>query len=268
MGINLYGNINGNRYSAQEINLFDSAKTQEKKPVTVSEFFAGKDMSAISVDISEEGLKALHGSKLPGSADPFETAAKIAYMSEHQPVESFTNQFSQMMPKNYTLSESGEAVFTPHTIEEKETALVEGFKRLYDEVSKGYDDGTRVRYIEDPTSDDGYRKLTKDEELSILKMEFDDFADSRFGEEKKAQEAAIKESLREVQDILRKLGKEPVGPSIDMSEEIPERFAEKLKTSTDNYAEAHGMKLSFMRDFIENIKGTFSPMELNLQKLV
>ena len=268
MGVNLYGNINGHRYSAPQINLLDTAKTQKKEEASFSESSMGKDMPAVSVNISEEGMKALHGSKLAGSADPFETAAQIAYMSEHQPVESFTTQFSQMMPKNYTMSESGEAVFTPHTMEEKETALVEGFKKLYDEVSKEYDEGTRVRYIEDPTSEDGYRKLTKEEELSILKMEFDDYVDSRFGDERKAQEAAAKEALKEGQDLLRKLGKEPIGPNVDSTEEIPEGFAEKLKASTDNYAEAHGMKLSFMKDFVENFKKAFSPMEINLQKLV
>lgn len=267
MGVNLYGNINGQSYTAPSINLIESAKTASSDHVTISEASIGKDLSAVKLNISEEGLKALHGSKLNGSADPFETAAKIAYMSEHQPVESFTTQFSQMMPKNYTMSESGEAVFTPHTMEEKEKALVEGFKKLYDQVAKEYDEGTRVRYIEDSTSEDGYRKLTKEEELSILKMEFDDYVDSQFGDEKKAQDAAIKEAIKEMREIMKSLGKD-VKATEPESEEIPNGFAEKLKNASTEYAEKHDMNISLMKDFINSFKKSFSSMEMNLQKLI
>ncbi len=267
MGVNLYGNINGQIYTTPSINLLDSERSEKKPAKTVSELL-GRDLSDVTITISEDGMKALHGSKLNGSGDPFETAKKISYMSEHQPIESFTTRFSQMTPKNYTVSASGEAMFTPHTMEEKETALVEGFHKLYDEVSKGYDDGTRVRYIEDPTSEDGYRKLTKDEELSILKMEFDDYVDSCFGDERKAQEAAQKEALRELQDVLRQLGKEPIGPAVDSTEEIPEGFTEKLKKNTDDYAVSKGLQIDFIKEFVEKFKSTYSPMEMNLQKLI
>ena len=267
MSVNLYGNINGHTYTPPTINLLDSNKNTNEKPLTAAETFL-KDKPAVKVNISEEGLKALHGSKLPGSTDPFETAAKIAYMSEHQPVESFTNQFSQMLPKNYTMSENGEAVFTPHTMKEKEDALIDGYKALYDEISKGYEDGTRVRYIEDESSEDGFRKLTKEEELSILKMEFDDFVDSRFGEEKKAYENTVKEAIKDVQDIMRKLGKEVKSPDVSKLETIPDGFAEKLKTATDDYTESHRLEIDAMKDFIKTLKANFSPMEMSLQKMM
>lgn len=266
MSINLYGNVNGYTYTPPTINLLDSAKSEKNNQTTVSESIL-KDSPAVKVNISEEGLKALHGSKLPGSANPFETAAQIRYMTEHQPIESFTSQFAQMMPQNYTMSESGEAIFTPHSMEEKETALIDGFKSMYDRISKEYDEGTRVRYIEDPSSEDGYRKLTKEEELSILKMEFDDFVEGRFGDERKAQNEAVKTALRSVQELKRSLGKS-VNAELSKIEEIPDGFADKLKESTSEYAKNHGLKIDFMKDFIKSLKDSFSPMEMSLQKLV
>ena len=204
---------------------------------TVSEFFAGKDMNAISVDISEEGLKALHGSKLPGSADPFETAAKIAYMSEHQPIESYESKFSQMIPSSYEMNDRGEAVYVHHTNEEKIAALSEGFKSLVDEINKGYDEGTRVRYVEDPTSEDGFRKLTREEELDILQQEFDDFVDSRFGKERAAEDAKIKESLDALQELKKSLGRETKEYKL---EALSDEDAQWLKDKMKGYVGANG----------------------------
>ena len=229
MGIALYGNINGYTYRPPQINLLDSAKSQNSNSTTVANAYP--DMPAVEVNISEEGLKALHGSKLPGSADPFETAAQIAYMSEHQPIESYESKFSQMIPSSYEMNERGEAVYVHHTNEEKIAALSEGFKSLVDEINKGYDEGTRVRFVEDPTSEDGFRKLTREEELDILQQEFDDFVDSRFGKERAAEDAKIKESLDALQELKKSLGRETKEYKLEaLSDEEAEGLKAKMKS--------------------------------------
>lgn len=235
MGIALYGNINGYTYRPPQLNLLDSAKSQNSNPTTVSSAYP--DMPAVEVNISEEGLKALHGSKLPGSADPFETAERIAYMSEHQPIESYESKFSQMIPSSYEMNERGEAVYVHHTNEEKIAALSEGFKSLVDEINKGYDEGTRVRYVEDPTSEDGFRKLTREEELDILQQEFDDFVDSRFGKERTAEDAKIKESLDSLQELKKSLGRETKEYKL---EALSDEDAQWLKDKMKGYVGANG----------------------------
>lgn len=235
MGIALYGNINGYTYRPPQLNLLDSAKSQNSNPTTVSSAYP--DMPAVEVNISEEGLKALHGSKLPGSADPFETAERIAYMSEHQPIESYESKFSQMIPSSYEMNERGEAVYVHHTNEEKIDALSEGFKSLVDEINKGYDEGTRVRYVEDPTSEDGFRKLTREEELDILQQEFDDFVDSRFGKERAAEDAKIKESLDALQELKKSLGRETKEYKL---EALSDEDAQWLKDKMKGYVGANG----------------------------
>ena len=235
MSIALYGNINGQSYRPPTINLLDSSKSQKNEQVTVSNAFP--DTPAATVNISEEGLKALHGSKLPGSADPFETAAQIAYMSEHQPIESYESKFSQMIPSSYEMNERGESVYVHHTNEEKVAALSEGFKSLVDEINKGYDEGTRVRYVENPTSEDGFRKLTREEELDILQQEFDEFVDSRFGKERAVEDAKIKESLDALQELKKSLGRETKEYKL---EALSDEEAEGLKAKMRSYIGENG----------------------------
>lgn len=152
MNVQLFGNIDNKTYQAPRINLMQKVQEKGATPLTFKETIKGLNDANVSVSISDEGLKALHGSKLQGAIDPMETAKQIEYMSNHQPVESFSNRFAQMLPSNYEMNDQGEAVFVSHTLQEKEDALISGFKQLYNEISIGHSLGTRIRYIEDETA--------------------------------------------------------------------------------------------------------------------
>ena len=58
MSINLYGNVNGT-YQPPSIDVFALAKAQNNKPVMFKDTEAGKNMPAVKVNISAEGLRAL-----------------------------------------------------------------------------------------------------------------------------------------------------------------------------------------------------------------
>lgn len=62
-----------------------SAKVQNSNPVRYNETELGKNNPVVKVNISAEGLRALHGSKLPGSVDIKAEQEQIRYISEHQP---------------------------------------------------------------------------------------------------------------------------------------------------------------------------------------
>lgn len=237
MNVQLFGNIDNKTYQAPKINLMQKVQEKGATPLTFKETIKGLNDANVSVSISDEGLKALHGSKLQGTIDPMETAKQIEYMSNHQPVESFSNRFAQMLPSNYEMNDQGEAVFVSHTLQEKEDALISGFKQLYNEISIGHSLGTRIRYIEDETAEDGFRKLTKDEELEILKQEFDDFVDSRFGAEAQAQNAKAAKAMKEIEQLKESLGKGST--SHFESELIPDGFADNLKRETGTYAKRY-----------------------------
>jgi hypothetical protein len=82
-----------------------------------------------------------------------------------------------MYEKNYA-RKSGDEI----TLSDKKDALLGSFKDIADEISSGYEQGNRIRYVEDESSEDGYRKLTKEEELEILQNDFEELVEERFGE--------------------------------------------------------------------------------------
>jgi hypothetical protein len=223
MPVNLFGNINGT-YQPPQMNLLGSAKVQNRNPVRYNETELGKNNPVVKVNISAEGLRALHGSKLPGSIDIKAEQERIKYASEHQPTESYYNRMSREMSN--ALEQKRAENNGNLTIEDREDALMSSFQSIADEIVKGYDSGTRVRFIEDPTSEDGYRRLTKEDELEILQKEFDDIAESKFS--KRQQEAAeeIAKSLESLQKILEKRGKGSVREYHPIK--IPDDFLEKL----------------------------------------
>lgn len=224
MAVRLYGNVNGT-YQKPNIDLFEMAKQQNNQPVRFCDTEAGKNIPAIKVNISEEGLRALHGSKLKGSVDIQKQTEELKYISEHQPVESFTNRLSRAMQDSYV--QFIEDNFNENlTIEKKGEILLKEFREICDEITSGYEEGNRVRFIADDSTEDGYRKLSKDDELSILLSEFNAFVESRFGKEH--QERSIKEAnaLNDMQKIKQELGYGDI--KYYEPEYIPDGFVENL----------------------------------------
>ena len=84
----------------------------------------------------------------------------------------------------------------------------------------------RVRFVEDSSGEDGYRRLTMEDELGIIEVEFDEFVVSRFG--KKYQELNIMQfiSIFYIDKTKQRLG---IGDGkVYEPEKVPERFAENL----------------------------------------
>lgn len=220
MAVYLFGNVNGS-YQKPNINLFEMAKQQNNQPIKISDTEIGENAPVIKVNISKEGLRALHGSKLKGSVDIEKSMEEIRYISEHQPVESFTSRFSKAMPNSYLQSNQQDENIA---IQQKADALLNELQLICDEITSGYEDGSRVRFIEDPTSPDGFRKLSKEDELSILLSEFDEFVEKRFGKEHQEESKKIAEGLNDIQNVHHY---EP--------EYIPNDFVEKLLEAATQY---------------------------------
>ena len=224
-------NVNGT-YQKPNIDLFEMAKQQNNQPARFCDTEAGKNIPAIKVNISEEGLRALHGSKMKGSVDIQKQTEELKYISEHQPVESFTNRLSRVMQNSFVqfIEDNSDKKLT---IEKKGEILLEEFRGICDEITSGYEEGNRVRFISDDSTEDGYRKLSKEDELSILLSEFSDFVELRFGKEH--QERSIKEAnaLNDMQKIKQQLGYGDV--KYYEPEYIPDGFVESLIKNANQY---------------------------------
>lgn len=231
MAVYLYGNVNGT-YQKPNIDLFEMAGKQNNQLIRFCDTEAGKNVPAIKVNISEEGLRALHGSKMKGSVDIQKQTEEMRYISEHQPVESFTNRLSRVMQNSYVqLSESGSDENL--TIQKKADILLDEFRGICDEITSGYEEGNRVRFIEDPTTEDGYRKLSKDDELSILSSEFGDFVEWRFGKEHQEQSVKVANAINDIQRVKQKLGYGDI--KYYEPEYIPDDFVENLLKAANQY---------------------------------
>lgn len=175
MAVKMYGNINGT-FQASKIDLFSLAKEQDSKPKKLSDTKEGADIAPIKIDISAEGMRALLASKFPKWIDINSETEKRKF--EHQPVISYKDRIFLDMYEKIDARKSGDEI----TLSDKKDALLGSFKDIADEISSGYEQGSRIRYVEDESSEDGYRKLTKEEELDILQNDFEELVEERFGE--------------------------------------------------------------------------------------
>ena len=87
------------------------------------------------MNISKEGLQAFHGSKLQGSYDLNTQIEQIEYMSEHQPVVSFTNRLGIALQDSY----AGVAYENRPSVEDQGNTVLNTFKKIADEIVSGYD---------------------------------------------------------------------------------------------------------------------------------
>ena len=234
MAVHLYGNVNGT-YQKPNIDLFEMAKKQNNQPIRFCDTEAGRNVPAIKVNISEEGLRALHGSKMNGSVDIQKQMEEMRYISEHQPVESFTNRLSRVMQDSFvqfTEDNSDEKL----TIQKKGEILLEEFRGICDEITSGYKEGDRVRFIADTTSEDGYRKLSKEDELSILLSEFSAFVEFRFGKEHQEQSVKVANAINDFQKIKQELGYGDI--KYYEPEYIPDGFVKNLIKAANQYVDS------------------------------
>lgn len=234
MAVHLFGNVNGS-YQKPTIDLFEMVGKQNNQSVKFSETEAGKNVPVIKVNISEEGLRALHGSKLKGGVDIQKQMEELLYISEHQPVESFATRLSRVMQNSY-LQVAKKSSSDNITIQKKAEILLDEFREICDEITFGHEEGSRVRFIEDSITEDGYRRLSKDDELSILLSEFSNFVESRFGKKHQEESVKVAKAITDMQRIKQELG---YGENRHYEpEHIPNSFVEKLLKEAVQYVDS------------------------------
>ncbi len=233
MAVHLFGNVNGS-YQKPVIDLFEMAGRQNKHLVQFRDTEVGENISVIKVNISEEGLRALHGSQMKGSVGIQKSMEELRYISEHQPVESFTNRLSRVMQNRY-LQVTGSNPDKDVSIQEEADKLLEEFRSICDEITSGYGEGNRIRFIEDATTDDGYRKLSKEDELAILISEFSDFVEERFGKKHQEESMKLANAVNDVQKTKQQLGYTDIRNYEPLR--IPEGFVEKIMKAASRYVD-------------------------------
>lgn len=128
---------------------------------------APKQDTAVDVKISKEGFQSYHNSIMTAEQGKLGNSGVI--------LTDYRSMIGSKLPSTYgEKDENGEYERIYQSISDKADSLLKAYAEVYDEIQRGYQDGTRETYIEDKDSETGYRKLTKDEELAELEKAYED----------------------------------------------------------------------------------------------
>ena len=111
---------------------------------------------AVNVTISREGLESLQNG---GKARTYEGVVKQkeSIMQASKSIGAgYGYRLSEEAGKLKGQRESGDA----YSLSDRDTDYVRAYGNLYDEIVQGYKDGTVERYVEDGSSETGFRKMT------------------------------------------------------------------------------------------------------------
>lgn len=152
VGITSNYNIYKNSINKEKIAI--QPKAADEKNLEKNEFPILEDN--VQLSISEKGMKQYHqtisGQK---SINQKESVKEIPLLTDY----------------NYKLSKAANWTTgndVSYSVSDLAVKFVKAYGDLYDEIVQGYANGTKETYIADKSSENGYKKLTMEEELQAL----------------------------------------------------------------------------------------------------
>lgn len=203
--------------SIDKWNLLDYKNTKKHEQLQrVTDHSAwNNDNKSVTVSISEEGLRALHGQKLRGAVDTEE----MKRMEEIIPKLSINPEDEFYWALRNDMSQALEAIKEQkgsYDLDDLLSIRMEAYANQYNSLLQSYENGTRDIYVCDGEDENGklqYHQVTMEEDIAYLDAAFSRIAESM------AFSARSKEILMEINE---KFG----GQQIDL--ELPEDYEDKL----------------------------------------
>lgn len=181
-----------------------------------------KQNDAVKMTISQEGIQSYKDSIMKSSKDALGNSGVM--------LTDYRSMISSKMPSTYgAQKENGEYERNYQSISEKADSLLKAYAESYDEIQKGYADGTREAYIADDSSETGYRKLTKEEELAELDKAYQQQATEFENNNNSKIISALIDNAKKVKEASG--GRETIAAS--RLEDLQKRKAEVDKLPTD-----------------------------------
>jgi len=195
--------------------------------------------SPVKVSISNEGLER-SSSLQQNKEETYESMMQRREMLKKTRVMSYGYDLSmKAVELNEAASENGTKALS---VADRANGYISAYASMYDEIVKGYENGTREIYVEDEF---GIHRLTKEEELKALdeayKREVDDFV---------AMEKANEQAYAIVTEAVKKIASIKSGSGASVSEtdnskameqhKVPENLKGRMLSAADifkqNYA--------------------------------
>lgn len=202
---------------------FQNMKTQ-KPNGKAAEARLPKADRAVNVTISREGLESLqNGGKAMGQKESIIQASKSIGAN-------YGYRLSEEAGKLKGQRDNGAA----YSLSDRAADYVKAYGNLYDEIVQGYKDGTIERYVEDETSETGFRRMTMEEELADLDKAFQKAADKA---EMDAKASRILDGYKERLSKLKSGQK--LSADSDKTEAVQENISQKLATLAQTWKDAY-----------------------------
>ena len=158
-------------------NLLEYAKTVKQEPLTcvcdLPDWEA--ENKSVTLSISDEGLRALHGTKLHGAVD----VEKAKQMQEILPKLSYNPADEHLWSMREKVSDAMELLKEQppnYTFDDMVSIRLDAYASEYDSLEKAYEAGTREVWITDGFDEDGdfkFHQVTKEEDFEYLQDAFE-----------------------------------------------------------------------------------------------
>ena len=215
-------NVNGSTQQAGT-EWFQNMKTQ-KPNGKAAEARLPKADRAVNVTISREGLESLqNGGKAMVQKESIIQASKSIGASYGYRLVDEAGKLKEQR-------DSGAA----YSLSDRAADYVRAYGNLYDEIVQGYRDGTIERYVEDETSETGFRRMTMEEELADLDKAFQSVADKA---EVDAKASKILDGYKERLSKLKSGQK--LSADADKAKAVQENISQKLMTLAQAWKDAY-----------------------------
>lgn len=223
-----------------------------------------KEDNAVKISISQEGMKSyrkkLHESGMNGEGKVIVKADKDSIIKQAKQATNalLANNYGNELAKETETLKGQRKSDDTYSLSNKAEDYVRAFGNLYDEIVQGYQNGTRERYVEDKTSEIGYRKMTMEEELNGLDKAFQRVVDG----------ADVKEMITgKFQRLFSKAGggkqtsftdanKKPQATDNDAEETVGQKMKKLAEAWKDAY-KTSGSKENGMEKVLSMLNGMF-----------
>lgn len=216
--------------------------------------FPEMDMCAARLSISKEGRQAYENDTSMNDYESLLERKRELLRQENSP------QIDHSFTLGNKLSEIRERDKENYSIEAKASALLEAYASIYDEITKGYMDGTRNNYIEDENTESGYRKMTTEEEINNLDEAYDKYV-SFFETQMQLAPKIIEgyeKHLTKLSDVPKSEGLVKAQNFIDemKKKDIPENIADRMMMAKKEFLKMYsqyGGGILDMKKLLENV---------------
>ena len=233
--------INTN-YSTQNYSITEQTKTrvlEESKNAETSR--SSVNAKGAIVEISNDGMKSYKESLVKSATAGLQNNED----GKGVIISDYSHMLSSKMPSIYgEKNENGEYERNYFSVTEKSESLLRAYAEIYDEIVTGHRRGSREIYVEDKTSDKGYRKLSMEEEIDELNKAFQMKAEKMEDREKKnKRDLEIIDSNREKTEKYfngtSKLAREIKALNKKDDTDIPENISKNLMKAANTFVQQY-----------------------------